>query len=232
MTTIRHFERALGRPVLWRHGHMEGKPFDDSIFTPHLVIRPHALRQANAFYSPQEIALKFGYFEAPADSPIDIVPGSRIYTCVSHDVIAHETTHAILDGMQRRFTEPTNPDVLAFHEAFADIVALMQHFTIPEVLENEIRRTRGDLRTESMLGSLAVQFGKATHGHGALRDAIGRVENGVWRRSEPDPRALQTQLTPHGRGAILVAAVFDAFLAIYDARIQDLIRIRPRQRGA
>jgi hypothetical protein len=231
MTTIRHFERALGRQVLWRHGHKEGKPFDDSVFTPRLVIRPHALRQANAFYSPQEIALQFGYFEAPPSSPIDIVPGSRIYTCVSHDVIAHETTHAILDGMQRRFTEPTNPDVLAFHEAFADIVALMQHFTIREVLENEIRRTRGDLKTESMLGSLAVQFGKATHGHGALRDAIGRIENGVWKRSEPDPRALQTQLTPHGRGSILVGAVFDAFLAIYDARIQDLIRINTRGTG-
>ena len=225
MTTIAHFERALGRPVLWRHGHKPGAPYDDSIFTPRLVIRPHALRQANAYYSPQDIALQFGYFEAPPDSPVDVVPGSRVYTCLSHDIIAHETTHAILDGMQRRFNEPTNPDVLAFHEAFADIIALMQHFTIPEVLQNEIRRTRGDLTAESMIGSLAVQFGMATSGRGALREAIGRIEDGVWKRSEPDPRALQTHLAPHARGAILVAAVFDAFLAIYGERIQDLIRL-------
>src|SRR5688572_15913411 len=76
-----------------------------------------------------------------------------------------------------------------------------------------------------MLGSLAIQFGKASGGRSALRDAIGRLENGVWKRSIPDPRELQTRLTPHSRGAILVAAVFDAFLAIYKARIADLIRI-------
>jgi subtilisin family serine protease len=225
MKTIEHFERALGRPVLWRPRPNAKNANDDSGFVQQLVVRPHALRQANAFYSPQEVALLFGYFEASADNPGIHVPGSRIYSCLSHDIIAHETTHAILDGMHRRFNEPTNPDVLALHEGFADIVALMQHFTIPEVLEQEISRTRGDIEAESMLGSLAVQFGYATGGRGALREAIGRVEGGVWRRFVPDPSDLQKRLTPHSRGAVLVAAVFDAFIAIYKARIADLLRI-------
>jgi len=153
------------------------------------------------------------------------MPGSRVYACLSHDIIAHETTHAILDGMHRRFNEPTNPDVLALHEGFADIVALMQHFTIPEVLEQEISRTRGDIEAESMLGSLAVQFGYATGGRGALRDAIGRMEGGLWKRFTPDPSDLPKRLTPHSRGAVLVAAVFDAFIAIYKSRTADLLRI-------
>ena len=225
MKTIEHFERALGRPILWRSRSDSSSVYDDSIFVRQLVVRPHALRQANAFYSPQEVALLFGYFEAAADYPGDYVPGSRIYACLSHDIIAHETSHAILDGMYRRFNEPTNPDVLALHEAFADIVALMQHFTIPEVLGNEISRTRGDIEAESMLGSLAVQFGHATGGRGALRDAIGRLEDGVWKRFTPNPSDLHQRLTPHSRGAVLVAAVFDAFIAIYKARIADLIRI-------
>lgn len=225
MKTIAHFEKALGRPVLWRPRPNPGNEFDDSGFIRQLLVRPHALRQANAFYSPNEVALKFGYFEASPDNPGEHMPGSRVYTCLSHDVIAHETTHAILDGMHRRFTEATNPDVLAFHEAFADIVALMQHFTIPEVLEGEIARTRGDIETESMLGMLAVQFGQAMGGRGALRSAIGRLENGVWTRNEPNPAELQKHLTPHGRGAILVAAVFDAFIAIYRRRVADLLRI-------
>jgi hypothetical protein len=226
MKTVEHFEKALGRPVLWRPRPNPKNRFDDSGFIRQLPIRPHALRQANAFYSPQDVALLFGYFEAAADDPGDHMPGSRVYACLSHDIIAHETTHAILDGMHRRFNEPTNVDVLALHEGFADIVALLQHFTIPQVLENEISRTRGDIESaESMLGSLAVQFGYATGGRGALRNAIGSMENGVWKRFRPDPADLQKRLTPHARGAVLVAAVFDAFLAIYKTRISDLLRI-------
>ena len=225
MKTIEHFERALGRPVLWRPRPNPNKPSDDSGFVKQLRVRPHALRQANAFYSPQEVALQFGYFEASADDPGEHMPGSRVYSCLSHDIIAHETTHAILDGMHRRFNEPTNLDILGLHEGFADIVALMQHFTIPEVLRHEISRTRGNIEAESMLGSLAVQFGYATGGRAALRNAIGRMEGKVWKRFEPDPSDLQKRLTPHSRGAVLVAAVFDAFIAIYNARIADLLRI-------
>jgi hypothetical protein len=225
MKTIEHFERALGRPVLWRPRPNPQKPFDDSVFVQRLAVRPHALRQANAFYSPQEVALLFGYFDAAPEDPGEHVPGSRVYSCLSHDIIAHETTHAILDGMHRRFNEPTNVDVLAFHEGFADIVALLQHFTLPEVLENEIARTRGDIASESILGSLAVQFGQAMGGRGALRDAIGTLEAGKWKRFKTDPSDLQKRVTPHSRGAVLVAAVFDAFIAIYNARIADLLRI-------
>ena len=148
-----------------------------------------------------------------------------VYTCLSHDVVGHETTHAVLDGLRRRFLEPSLADQAAFHEGFADIVALMQHFTMPDVLANEIARSRGNLEEETMLGSLAVQFGYGQTGRGALRDAIGRLENGTWKRLKPDPAELEKRLTPHGRGAILVAAVFDPFLAIYRARTADLLRI-------
>ena len=41
----------------------------------------------------------------------------------------------------------------------------------------------------------------------------------------PDPTAYETTLEPHDRGAILVATIFDSFLAIYKSRIADLLRI-------
>lgn len=231
MKTIEHFERALGRPVLWRPAPNSRNANDDKGFVKQLAIRPHALRQANAFYSPEEVALLFGYFEAAADDPGDHMPGSSVYSCLSHDIIAHETTHAILDGTHRRFNEPSNPDVLALHEGFADIIALMQHFTIPEVLEQQITTTRGNIEAESMLGSLAIQFGYATGGRGALRNAIGTMVDGVWKRSMPDPADLQKRVTPHSRGAVLVAAVFDAFIAIYNTRISDLLRLYTQGTG-
>jgi Subtilase family len=223
MQTIEQFERALGRPVLWRA--RDEKTAEDA-FVQRLVVRPHGVAQANAFYSPRDVALQFGYFDADASDPANHMPGSRIFACLSQDIIAHETTHAILDGMHRRFHDATNPDVLAFHEAFADIIALLQHFLTPELLAHEIARTRGNIAAESALGSLAVEFGRASGRRGALREAIGSLDaTGKWQRLPADPKELQRRLTPHSRGAILVAAVFDAFIACYRASTADLFRL-------
>ena len=223
MTTIRNFERALGRRVLWSPaGEDQGYEF-----VRRLRIYPHALREANAYYSPWKKALLFGYFPASPVNPGRNLPGGTVFTCLSHDVIAHEVTHALLDGLHRRLMEPSNQDTLALHEAFADIVALFQHFSFPAALRDQIRRTRGDLARQNLLGELAQQFGHAIGSRGALRDALGAVDpaTGQWKPREPDPADLRDTHEPHARGAILVAAVFDAFLTIYKSRITDLLRI-------
>lgn len=217
MTAIQHFERALGRPVLWAPQARSGRPpYDDSVFVPRLRVYPHAIKQQNAYYSPAKRALLFGYFPASSADPGRQYPGGVTFTCLSHDIVAHETTHAVLDGMHRRLSDPTNPDMLAFHEAFADVVALFQHFTFPEVVRHQIARTRNDLSGAQLLTDLALQFGEATGMRGALRSAVG---------GKPDPSAYQTVMEPHQRGSLLVATVFDAFLAIYNLRTADLMRI-------
>lgn len=225
--TINNFEQALGRKTLWRPVRDSQKgPKDDSVYVPQLRIYPHALREANAYYSPEKVALLFGYFNANDDNTGEQLPGGTIFTCLSQDIVAHETTHALLDGMHRKFVNATNPDVLAFHEGFADVVALLQHFTFPETLRDQIANTRGELSDhESLLGQLAGQFGHATGMRGALREAIGTWEDGKWRRQKPEPAALAATTEPHTRGAILVAAIFDAFLALYEKRTADLLRI-------
>jgi hypothetical protein len=227
MTTIQHFERALGRQVFWSEGRVEPRNGGEPEYFPvqRLRIYPHALREENAYYDPVKKALLFGYFPARPELAADGMPGGMTFSCLSHDIIAHETTHAILDGMQRYFLAPGNRDVLAFHEAFADLVALFQHFIYPEILRHQIARARGDLGTENMLGQLALQFGKATGGRSALRDAFGKVVDNKWERRKPDPQAYVDEDEPHVRGALLVAAMFDAFLAIYRNRTRDLLRI-------
>lgn len=228
MTTIDRFERALGRKAFWADRlEIAAGERPESRFIPRLRIYPHAMRMPNAYYSRNKGSLLFGYFPATDDRSSGQFPGGMVFTCLSHDVIAHETTHALLDGFHEHFMEATNPDVLAFHEAFADIVALFQHFTFPEVLRHQIARTRGDLRSENLLAQLAAQVGLARGTHGALRDAIGRYdpEQGRWVRQTPDPTALDHLTQVHARGAILVAAVFDAFLSIYQNRSRDLLRL-------
>ncbi len=245
MTTIKNFETGLGRPVLWSpHSVVTDKPLSNSKnkkgndvvagskkiqneFVQRLRIYPHALRDANAFYSPQKKALLFGYFAArPADRTLQM-PDNLTFTCLSHDIIAHETTHAILDGLHRKYTEDTNPDVLAFHEAFADIVALFQHFTFADVLKNQIAATRGDLANQNLLGKLAQEFGIAIGNYGSLRDAIGTYDKKTkkWEPIEPTGNEYRTIMEPHERGSILVSAIFEAFLNIYKDRVADLLRI-------
>src|SRR5262249_46899520 len=151
-------------------------------FVRRLRLYPHALRDQNAYYSPAKKAILFGYFPVRAKDAFN-TPGTTVFACLSHDIIAHEVTHALLDGVHPRFDEPSNADVLAFHEAFADVVALFQHFSHADVLRDQIAQTRGRLETENLLAQLAQQFGRATGRGSALRDALGEEDaGGTWRR--------------------------------------------------
>jgi hypothetical protein len=232
MLTIQHFELALGRRILWAPRLLADRSKYEE-YVPRLRIYPHAIREANAFYSPLKKAILCGYFSASPKTIAVQMPNSLVFTCLSHDIVAHETTHAILDGLHRNYNRATNPDVLAFHEAFADIVALFQHFTFPEVLKHQIGKTRGDLDKQNLLGELAQQVGMAIGKYGSLRDAIGShdKDSGEWTPSVPDPTAYQNTFEPHDRGSILVAAVFEAFLTMYKGRIKDLLRIASGGRG-
>jgi hypothetical protein len=231
MKTIDHFEKALGRVALWAPRLVRTRAGYESHFVRRLRVYPHALREANAYYSPDKHALLFGYFRASESDPGENLPGQTVFCCLSHDIVAHETTHALLDGLHRRFREPTNADVLGFHEAFADIVALFQHFTVPEALRDQIARTRGNLAQQSLLGQLAQQFGQGLGRYGALRDAIGSVEDGQWKPTIPTPADYTNATEAHDRGAVLVAAVFDAFLNIYRTRSVDLLRLATQGTG-
>lgn len=122
------------------------------------------------------------------------------------------------DRLRKYYLEPSNPDVLAFHEGFADIVAILQHFSFSGILAETIARTRTNLQSATPLVELAQQFGYATGKGRALRSAVEATE-------KPDPTLYQTADEPHERGATLVAAVFDAFFSTYQARIQDLLRM-------
>src|SRR5688572_18527906 len=87
MTTIAHFEQALGRAALWS-AHRPAGSFDD-YFVRRLRIFPHALRDRNAYYSPQKKALLFGYFPVGLKDASN-TPGTLVYTGLSHDIVAHE----------------------------------------------------------------------------------------------------------------------------------------------
>jgi hypothetical protein len=207
MRTLARFEHALGRRVKWgSDGHQ-------------IHVVPHAFAEANAFYSRDDRGIFFGYFTGEAGQPV--------YTCLSHDIVAHETTHALLDGLRGRYIEPSSPDQDAFHEGFGDIVALLSIFSLEDVVGALLDRgaggkgklieakylTREKLRASVLLG-LAEEMGEATSG----------VRGDALRRSALLPQnkpylSMEEFLEPHRRGELLVAGMLNAFIDIWLARL-------------
>jgi hypothetical protein len=226
MKTIQHFERALGRKIVWSARDFRQAP-EDKRYVQKLRIYPHALRDSNAYYDPEKKALLFGYFAAADQCQGTNYPGGLVFSCLSPDIVAHEMTHAILDSIHQRYAEDTNLDVPAFHEGFADIVALLQRFTFRELVEHQLCASSGRLDRYTVLGELATQFGEALEGNrGALRSMIGRWnEKNEWVPLKPSPNDYVANEECHDRGAVLVATVFDAFHRIYHYRTRDLLRI-------
>lgn len=221
MRVLARFEAALGRRVGWSFdGHQ-------------IKIVPHAFADSNAFYSKEDEALLFGYFRGRQ--------GNTILSSLSHDVVAHETTHALVDGLRSRYTNPSSSDQAAFHEGFSDVVALLSIFALPDVVKvlldlnwgggeggssgpeskrvAERRLTISALR-ESALFGLAKEMGQEmlqVRGR-ALRHSVVMKPSPAYYRKDPEFCA------PHKRGEIFVAAVMNSFVAVWAARVKELRR--------
>lgn len=214
MRTLARFEYALGRRVAWGFGGHQ------------LHVVPHAFREANAYYSESDRALMFGYFQGEK--------GQLAFASLSHDIVAHEATHAILDGLRTRYTDPSGPDQAGFHEGFSDVVALLSIFSLKSIVElaltlgkitlhkNGIRLVKAsslepDSLAQSILFGLAEEFGQQMDGlrANALRRSIS---------IEPNPELLNESEyeEPHSRGEILAAAMLRSFLELWLARVKQL----------
>lgn len=222
--TLAAFESALGRRLPWAFdGHQ-------------LYLVPHAFAEPNAHYSGDDFGVFFGYLEAG--------DGTLVYTCLSHDIIVHEVTHAVLDGLRPRFIEPSLPDQPAFHEAFADIVALLSVFSVPELVlavlgrEDEEGRVPAENVDPEKLGTsplftLASQFGEAVSGvrGSALRRSLTLEPGYDWQQ---DPEFDEA----HRRGEVLVAVVLRTLLDMWSKRLEELTenerlsRARAAEEGA
>ncbi|MGA8258575.1 MAG: hypothetical protein WB783_00010 [Arenicellales bacterium] len=225
-TTLLQFEAALGRHVSW--GFPSG--------AHHIKVAPHAFADANAYYSRRDEGIVFGYTAGVANGrggEADDV----VFTCLSSDIVVHETTHAILDGLRSELMRASTPDQPAFHEGFADIVALLSTLARADVIRLVLpaRTLRGRKLIEtgalrprslarSVLLGLAEQFGTAL-----AQRRLANLRGGALRRSvELEATGtnyadlVERDSEPHLLGEVLVAAVMNAFLAIWWARAAKL----------
>ena len=85
MKVIDNLDFALGRRLAFR-----GK---------RLRLYPHAFLGRNAYFDHNLGAVLFGFFLAErAAGPKP--SGQTVFTCLSHDIIAHEVTHALVHRLR------------------------------------------------------------------------------------------------------------------------------------
>ncbi|MFT5643936.1 MAG: hypothetical protein ACI83P_001490 [Janthinobacterium sp.] len=166
--------------------------------TDPVQIFPHGLPNVmNAFYSRSAKALKFGDF-------IPTGATSRVYTCRSFDIVAHETGHAVLDGLKPDWLLASNPPQTGgLHESFGDITAIFLALSQLDQVEAVIAQTKANLHDKTFLADLAEQFGLA----------LGRP-NGL-RNADNDLKLSQVGTEVHAISQVFTGAIYDILADIF-----------------
>ncbi len=197
-TALDYFEDAyygMGRPIPWA---FEGN---------RLILVPHAGYGENAFYDRHSKSLQF-YYLGDEEAPT--------YTCLSHDIIAHETGHALLDGIRPLYFDFTSVETAAFHEFVGDLTALLLILRRKEVRKHVAVEADGDLRKDEVIARLAEEFGTTIDGSDALRNAHDKLTMAQMRA-----RGIQS---PHTASRVLTTAMFEILIRmanVYRSGITD-----------
>lgn len=180
--------QALGRKIPW------GFPGN------RLLVLPHAGYWENAFYDRKTKTLQFFYFQADDE---------QIFTCLSHDIVSHETGHAILDGIRPLYNFPSSPDTAGFHEFLGDATAILAAFHHRTYLRVTIEEAKRDLRNDNLVAALAEQFGAALYGDANryfLRNAI----------NDRTMQDVKDTWEAHAYSEVMTGAFYEILIEMYD----------------
>jgi len=191
LKTLRLFEdeEVLGRSVAWAFG------------AEQIFVVPRAGEWENAFYERDSHSLQFFYFKNPHD------PQKVVYTALSRDIVAHETGHAIIDGIAPTLYDALTLESLALHEAMADLTAVMTAFGSNALTHRVLDQTGGSIREPTAFSSLASEFGTAlsqTGGANALRS--------MWN----DANLASVEAEPHALSLVLSGGMYRLMNFLYE----------------
>ena len=205
LKTMAMFEESdtLGRPITWAFN------------APQLLVVPRAGDWANAFYERETHSLQFFYFNPESN------PEQPVYTCLSHDIVCHETGHAILDGIAPDLYNCISPQGLALHEAIADLTAVTLALRSRTLRTAVLEQTRGDLKGRTAFSKVAEEFGRASDSRSdALRSLFNK------RTLDPNDRTKDefgipnrvARNEPHDLSEVLSGAFYSVLVKIFEAK--------------
>ena len=174
---------ALGRSIPWA---FEGN---------RLIVVPHAGFGENAFYDRDSKSLQFYYFGSEEET---------VFTCLSVDIVNHELTHAVLDGIRPLYNEANHPETGGFHEFMGDLATILLTLQNRTLRQQLAESAGGKFADATTLSSIAEEFGAAVSGRPYLRTA----------RNEETMATLANETEPHRLSEVLTGAMFDILIAI------------------
>jgi hypothetical protein len=187
--TLSMYERHHGAPIrfAWNTG---GN-------TDRITVHPRAGVDRNAFYSRTAKVLKFFFFTPTGQA-------GQVFTCRSLDIAAHETGHAILDGLKPGWLGAANPPQTGgLHESFGDLTSVFLTLSQPDQAETLVALTRADLHDKNFLSAVAEEFGKALGRDYGLRNA------------DNDLKLSEVGNEVHDISQVFTGAVYDILADIY-----------------
>ncbi|MGI4845431.1 MAG: hypothetical protein ACRYF7_19135 [Janthinobacterium lividum] len=188
---------GLDMPLPWQ--------WNTSMDTRPLAVYPYGLPNVmNAFYSRTQACLKFGDFIPPGvgGSPAD--ESARVYTCRSFDIVAHETAHAVLDGLKPQWLQAdAPPQTGGLHEAFGDLTAIFLALSQLDQCEAVVAQTKAWLHDKTYLADIAEQFGMALGGGTGLRNADNDLTLG------------QAGIQVHAISQVFTGAMYDVLADLF-----------------
>ena len=167
-------ELELGRPLRWG--------FEGS----RLLVVPHAGILENAFYSAESHSLQFYSFMGTGRR------AQAYHTALAHDIVAHETGHAILDAVRPRYYEPFEPETSALHEAVGDLCAIFAALSHESIQRRVVR----SLDRLNLLSEIAEGFEEAgARGWGSIRSLVDATPSDWKNTIEPHDLSLKLSST-------------------------------------
>jgi hypothetical protein len=201
LRTLSLFERKniLGRPIQWE-------------FSPSPLICQPRLDEAksDARYHRESKRIYFGASKDVSH------PDRTVYFSLSREAVAHETAHAILDGINPHLYNSLNPHARALHESLADLSALLVAIKSDALKKYVLGLSSGSLDGENAFSQFAENIGAVLHG--GKKDALRSFVN--------DEKLAHPITDAYLASTVLSGAIWDVIRGLHASHRDELARTK------
>jgi hypothetical protein len=150
-------------------------------------------------------------------------PGRNTYPAASTDAVAHEVGHALLDAVHPELWESVYPEPAAFHEAFADCLALLVSL-FDAATRQALLQGGGQLRVANFVEALAedvaegVRVENPNDPQSAPRHALNTFQWDIPVNLPPAGFPATLTSEPHSFSRVFTGCFYDTLCNIFAAQ--------------